>query len=137
MLIVSHTRSEPGLRADCGSGVLRSKVRLSFSSILRRQLALALVVALVWPATAAEIQALPVTEIALGAFVHNGVHEEASTANEDGIANIGFILGDQAVAVVDPGGSYAEGEGLRAAIQVRTEKPIRYVILTHVHPDHI
>jgi quinoprotein relay system zinc metallohydrolase 2 len=98
---------------------------------------LALIAALVWPATAAEINALPVTEIAPGVFVHNGVHEEASGANEDAIANIGFILGDQAVAVVDPGGSYAEGEALREAIRVRTEKPIRYVILTHMHPDHI
>ena len=137
MLIGTHTGGQPGSRPDGGNGVLRSKVRLSFFGILRRQLALALVVALVWPATAADIHALPVTEIALGVFAHNGVHEEASSANEDGIANIGFIIGDEAVAVVDPGGSYAEGEALRAAIRVRTEKPIRYVILTHVHPDHI
>jgi quinoprotein relay system zinc metallohydrolase 2 len=109
----------------------------SLEPLCRAALALALVVALTWPATAVEIRALPVTEIAPGVFVHNGVHEEATAANEDGIANIGFILGDQAVAVVDPGGSYAEGEALRAAIRVRTEEPIRYVILTHVHPDHI
>src|SRR6516165_2292895 len=137
MLIGTHTGGQPGSRPDGGNGVLRSKVRLSFFGILRRQLALALVVALVWPATAADIHALPVTEIALGVFAHNGVHEEASSANEDGIANIGFIIGDEAVAVVDPGGSYAEGEALRAAIRVCTEKPIRYVILTHVHPDHV
>jgi quinoprotein relay system zinc metallohydrolase 2 len=137
MLIVSRIDLEPDARPDCGNPVFRSKVRLFFSSIFRRQLEFGLVVALVWPAAAAETQALRVTEIAPGVFVHNGVHEEASAANEDGIANIGFIIGDQAVAVVDPGGSYAEGEALRAAIRVRTEEPIRYIILTHVHPDHV
>jgi quinoprotein relay system zinc metallohydrolase 2 len=85
----------------------------------------------------AETAALPVTEIASGIFVHNGVQEEASAANEDAIANIGFMIGDEAVAVIDPGGSFAEGSALRAAIRARTDQPIRYVILTHVHPDHI
>ncbi len=99
--------------------------------------ALAVAVVLGTTASRAETAALPVTEIASGIFVHNGVHEEASAANEDAIANIGFIIGDQAVAVIDPGGSFAEGSALRAAIRARTDRPIRYVILTHVHPDHI
>ena len=44
---------------------------------------------------AADQAPLSVTEIADGVFVHNGVHEEASAANEDAIANIGFIVGDE------------------------------------------
>jgi quinoprotein relay system zinc metallohydrolase 2 len=87
--------------------------------------------------TRSETVPLAMTEVAPGIFVHNGLNEEASPANDDGIANIGFIVGDEAVAVIDPGGSAKEGQELRAAIQARTDRPIRYVILTHIHPDHI
>lgn len=80
---------------------------------------------------------LPVTEIAPGVFVHHGVHEEFGDQYHGDIANIGFIIGDEAVAVIDSGGSYQVGLALRAAIRLRTEKPIRYVINTHVHSDHI
>ena len=81
--------------------------------------------------------ALPVEEIAPGVFVHQGVHEEFGDQYHGDIANIGFIVGDEAVAVVDSGGSYLVGLALREAIRARTQKPIRYVINTHVHSDHI
>jgi quinoprotein relay system zinc metallohydrolase 2 len=76
-------------------------------------------------------------EIASGIFFRRGVDEEASPANIGAIANIGFIVGRDAVAVFDPGGSLADGERLRAAIRKVTRLPIRYVILSHAHPDHI
>src|SRR5260370_18697221 len=79
----------------------------------------------------------PMVEVAPGIYVRQGVQEDATPQNDDGIANIGFIIGSAAVAVIDPGGSQDDGERLRASIIEVTDKPIRYVIMTHAHPDHI
>lgn len=76
-------------------------------------------------------------EVAKGLFVRSGVDEDANAANGDAIANVGFIIGNDGVATMDAGGSLEDGQFLRAAIRARTALPIRYVILSHVHPDHV
>ena len=76
-------------------------------------------------------------EVAPGIHIRRGVGADVTKQNDNAIANIGFIVGHDAVAVIDPGGSLIDGARLRAAIQRTTPLPIKYVVMSHVHPDHI
>ncbi len=90
-----------------------------------------------WRTRSARASSAPLTEVAPGIHVRPGIDADADVGNDDAIANIGCIVGEACVAVIDPGGSQRDGERLRAAIGTVTDRPIRYVILSHVHPDHI
>lgn len=85
----------------------------------------------------ADAAPLPMREIAAGIYVHSGVHEPMDEGYHGDICNIGFIVGKNAVAVIDTGGSLTIGKALLESIRAVTPLPISFVINTHVHPDHI
>ena len=77
------------------------------------------------------------SELAPGIRVHVPRPALVAKANQGDIANLGLVIGDEACAVIDTGGSPAIGEKFHAAIAAVTGKPVKYVINTHTHPDHL
>ena len=86
--------------------------------------------------TAVDAEPLTVTRIADGVYVHAGKHNDFDEHYDGDIANIGFVIGTNSVAIIDTGGSFKVGAALREAVRSLTDLPIRYVINTHIHPDH-
>ena len=77
------------------------------------------------------------TGISEGIYVHQGKHVDLDHPDHDDIANIGFIIGDKCIAVIDTGGSAAIGLALKNAIKSKSSLPVCYVINTHIHFDHV
>lgn len=90
-----------------------------------------------WSRDRESTRAFETEKIAPGVHVRRGAIEIATRENQDAIANVGFVIGAKSVAVIDPGGSLADGRRLREHIRSITRLPIRYVLMTHAHPDHI
>lgn len=107
---------------------------IGLSHVFRFALLLALAGRL---APAGAQSALPMVPAGDGAYVFYGAQEDASAQNGGAIANIGFVIGSRCVAVIDTGGSPAEGARLHAAVRAATALPICAVINTHMHPDHV
>ena len=66
-----------------------------------------------------------------------GETEMGSSANRNFISNAAFVVTDAGVVVIDSLGSPALAEEMIAEIRRVTTQPIRYVIVTHYHADHI
>lgn len=68
-----------------------------------------------------------VKELAPGVFQY---------VNADGLWNSDFIIGKDSVAVIDAMLTPAGARKVLAEIKKRTDRPIRYLIITHGHSDH-
>jgi len=91
------------------------------------------------PAGAADpnTKAVRAVSVAPKVWFVQGEAAMGSSANRNFISNAGFVVTDDGVVVVDALGSPALAEELIAEIRRVTPKPIRYVIVTHYHADHI
>ena len=57
--------------------------------------------------------------------------------NEGNTSNGGFVVTDEGVVVFDALGTPSHGDALIREIAKITDKPIRYVVVSHYHADHI
>ncbi|MDH0293081.1 quinoprotein relay system zinc metallohydrolase 1 [Pseudomonas sp. GD04087] len=76
-------------------------------------------------------------QIAEGTWVVQGSTDNFAKDNGGAIVNVAFIDSGDGVLVIDSGPSKRYGEALRALIQQTTGKPVKRVLLTHHHPDHV
>lgn len=81
-------------------------------------------------------QPLPVYKLTHNSYMLFG---NISTLNQDNRgfnANAGFIVTPQGVIVIDALGTPRLARQMLASIRCITDKPVKYLIVTHNHPDH-
>jgi glyoxylase-like metal-dependent hydrolase (beta-lactamase superfamily II) len=81
--------------------------------------------------------ALQATQVTDRVWFVQGAAALGSPANRNFISNAGFIVTDDGVVVIDALGSPVLAEELLAEIRRVTSQPVRHVIVTHYHADHI
>ncbi|MBL8307588.1 MAG: MBL fold metallo-hydrolase [Rubrivivax sp.] len=79
-------------------------------------------------------KALPAAE---GVWYFQGAAALGTPANRNFISNAGFVVTPDGVVVVDALGSPALAQAALAEIRRITPLPVRYVVVTHYHADHI
>lgn len=81
-------------------------------------------------------QPLPFYRIGENTFFLYGNIATVDENNRGWNGNAGFIVTPEGVIVIDTLGTPRLGQRLIATIRAVTDRPIRYVIITHNHPDH-
>lgn len=76
-------------------------------------------------------------EVAAGVWMVQGAAALGTPANRNFISNAAFVVTADGVVVVDALGSPALAHELLATIARITPQPVRQVVVTHFHADHI
>lgn len=79
---------------------------------------------------------LPVYRVADNTYMLFGNISTLNEKNRGFNANAGFIVTEQGVVVIDTLGTPNLGKRLLNTIRCKTDKPVKYLIVTHNHPDH-
>ena len=79
---------------------------------------------------------LPVYQLADNTYFLYGNIATLDANNRGWNGNAGFIVTDAGVVVIDSLGTPRLGKRFIATIRSLTDKPIRYLVITHNHPDH-
>jgi glyoxylase-like metal-dependent hydrolase (beta-lactamase superfamily II) len=79
---------------------------------------------------------LPFYKVAADTYFLYGNIAEIDTKNRGFNGNAGFVVTAEGVVVIDSLGTPRLGKRLIATVRKVTHLPIRYLILTHNHPDH-
>src|SRR6185436_8351211 len=76
-------------------------------------------------------------QISTHGWFFQGESGMASAQNKGFMSNAGFVITDDGVVVFDALGTPALGRAMIAAIRAVTPQPIKRVIVSHYHADHI
>lgn len=87
-------------------------------------------------ADAADTRPLPVYRLRDNSYFLFGSIATLDTHNRGWNGNAGFVVTDAGVVVIDSLGTPLLGQRLIATIRSITTQPIKYLIITHNHPDH-
>lgn len=75
--------------------------------------------------------------VARDVYYVRGESGQATTGNRGFTSNAGFVVTSDGVVVFDALGTPVLGKALLTAIGKITTQPVRYVILSHYHADHV
>lgn len=75
-------------------------------------------------------------KLSVNSYYFYGKEEYFSKQNGGNIVNCSFIITQNSVIVIDTGSSLLYATQMKKEIEKITNKPIKYIINTHHHPDH-